>query len=539
MVQLRKAMALALALTVSSAAPAGAYRTYCEFPFTPTSSSPQVPLLGIDAYIEQNKERWISEDLEPFLRMNCTSAKEGEDLAKKTECAAYLEQMLEKKGFEPKVFVGTSVLEKKVLHHPVETGLLDIRPVVYAQLIVDPSLPTILFDTHYDGRPANDNPKDKWKTNPFEAVRKSVVEDWHTGKINDQRIYARRAVDSVGHILSIIWALEAYRAVHTTLPVNVKMMFEGAEEIGSPGMEQFIAKYRDMLQADLAVIADLWTNRPGIPIIEGYLRGGIKGELCVETAVKEGHSGGGSYLPNASGMLASIMTRIVDPITKKVNLPVYQRSFQRPSTADIRSVEQLYPHWNAAERAQTFGAKALVGNPHLHPAVQTILYPSWDWEMFDSGESGREGVIPSHACVGFLVRLGTGQDYQAIFNDLENMLKNQKAFPEGRFATLSAKLFTGFPAFHANLDNNKYTPKIKEALQSAFGTKEFEMDLNGAGEPIASYLHNKLQIPVFLTGYGHPNDNPHATNEGILVEYGLLVGVRATIYMMENIHNMK
>ncbi|MBI2147376.1 M20/M25/M40 family metallo-hydrolase [Candidatus Woesearchaeota archaeon] len=528
-----KAIAVALALFASSQSPAYPHY-YCELPSS-HASSPK-PSETIDDYIAKNKERWITEDFMPFLRMDCTSSKSGEDLAKKTECASYLEKLLVRKGFEPNVFVRQDAPRQNMLLHPVQADLKDVRPVVYAEVMRDASLPTILFDSHYDGRPVNDNAKDPWVTNPFEPVRKKVEEEWHSGKIQDERIYARRAVDSAGHVMGIIWALEAYLHVHHQLPANVKIMVEGAEEIGSPGMDSFAKQYKHMLRADLVVIDDLWTNRPGIPIIEERLRGGMKGKLCVETAAKEGHSGSGSYLPNALGILSSTMNRVVNPMTKEVDLPSYA-FFPKPTPEEVGYVKKLYPVWNVEERTRAYGAKALVGG--AHPAAQTVLYPSWDWETIPAGENGQEGVIPSTACVSFSVRLVPGQDPSAIFHDLEKKLQQ---LPESRYAAVTARLIASYPAFQASLDN-KYTPTIRMALQQAFGTSGLEhgleIDWNGAGEPIASYLQSTLGAPVFLTGYGHPNDNPHATNEGMLVDHGLLVGVRANVNIITNIGKEK
>ncbi len=269
----------------------------------PETKAPKTRLTRetLEEYIEQNKERWLSEDYEPFLRMDCTSTKVGEDLVQKTACASYLEQLLLRKGFTPRVFIGKDTPQKEMLSNPVETGLDAIRPVVYFEIISDPSLPMELLSTHYDRRPENENPDDRWRTDWLKPVRKEVTEEFGGREIKDTRIYARGADDSVGHIMSIIWALETYQKVSGSLPINVKVMFEGAEEIGSPGMDAFIEKYKNVLQADLVIIEDAPTTRSGIPSIYTRLRGTLDGKICVKTSQKEGHSGGGSFIPNADG----------------------------------------------------------------------------------------------------------------------------------------------------------------------------------------------------------------------------------------------
>ncbi len=503
---------------------------------------------SIDDYIAQNKERWLTEDLLPFLRLDCTSSKQDEKYGNKVKCASYLEQLLAKKSFHPRVYLpgrripggeeyNESLLSEEAkakraaeqnIKLSIYTGIENIRPVVYAMRIIDPTKPTILFGSHYDRRPVNDNPSDPWVTNPFEPVRKKVIEDWNNGKIEDERIYARGAVDAAGHILSTIWALEAYEAVHGALPLNVKLLFEGAEEIGSPGMDVFVEEYKDILKADLVVINDIWTNRPGIPLITERLRGSLNGKLCVQTAEKEGHSGSGSYLPNAVGVLPRVMGRIEDPITKEVHLKSWKRA-RKPSAEEIRYVNSLFPDWSVEERKEKYGALALVGDSSYSPAVRTILLPSWDWEQLPTEPS--EGVIPSRACVAFKCRLVPGQDPKAIFSELEKRLQKM---PEARYALLEAEYMGSYPAFTANLDN-PYTALIQNALKKAFGTDEIERDWNGAGEPIASYFQSILKISTFLTGWGHPGDNAHATNEGVLVEYGLMLGVRGNVLVMEEI----
>lgn len=493
-------------------------------------ASPSGTSETIDDYIQQNKERWLTEDYIPFLRVDLTSAKQGEDLTKKTQGAAYLEELLLHKGFSPKVFIGTDTPGKERLHHLVETGLPTIRPIVYFEMISDSSLPTVVFDTHYDGRPVNDNPKDSWKTNPFEPVRKKVTEEWNNGTIQDERIYARRACDSAGHVMSIIWALEAYQKVYGKLPVNVKIMFEGAEEIGSPGMDKFVEKYKDLLQADLVVIDDSWTNKPGIPIITERLRGSLSGEIYVQTAVKEGHSGSGSYLPNALGFLARIMDRLADPITKKVALSSYTDTIPWPTPAEVDYVDKLQSSWTEEERKAAYGAKALVGDSRYSATVRTILLPSWDWEKVSEGKVN-EGVIASQAGISFKTRLAHGQQPQAIFAELERWLQQQ---PEAQYATITAKMTSGYPAFRANLDN-KYTTIIRGILQSEFGSKECEIDWSGAGEPIASYFQSILGIPVFHIGFGDPKCKAHGTNESMLVNYGLLLGIRVNARIMNGL----
>ena len=487
--------------------------------------------MNLENYIERNKERWLTEEYLPFLRMDCTSANEGEKLTQKVEAAAFLEQLLLQKGFSPCVFIGKDTPSKELLRHPIETGLPTIRPIVYMEIMSDPSLPWLLWDSHYDRRPINDNPNDPWLTHPFDPVRKKVVEEWNNGKIQDERIYARGAVDSVGHVMGIIWALEAYQNVHGKLPVNVKVMFEGAEEIGSPGMDAFVEKYQEQLRADLVVIDDNWTNRPGIPIITERLRGSLSGEISVQTASKEGHSGSGSYLPNALGLLAGIMNRLADPITKKVALSSYMDSIRQPSQQEIEYVNKLHPSETEEEQKKHYGAKALVGDSAYSPAVRTILLPSWDWEKLPERGEVHEGVIVSQAGISFKTRLVPGQDPQIIFSELEQWLQQQ---PEAKYATISSKIGGNYPAFSANL-NSRYTPLMIKALQQTFQTNEVEIDWNGAGEPIASYFQSRLKVPVYLVGWGGPYCNAHATNENMLVNHGLLLGVRGNCQIMEEI----
>ena len=213
------------------------------------------------------------------------------------------------------------------------------------------------------------------------------------------------------------------------------------------------------------------------------------------------------------------MGRIEDPITKEVFLKSWKRR-RRPTIEEIAYVNTLFSSWTEEERRQKYGAAALVGDVSYSPAVRTILLPSWDWELMETKSS--EGVIPSRSCIGFKARLVPGQNPQAIFRELEQKLS---IIPEARYAQIEAYFMGSYPAFKADFDN-PYTPLVEEALRETFGADEVQRDWSGAGEPIASYFQSRLGVPVLHTGYGHPNDRAHATNEGILVEHGLLLSVR-------------
>ncbi len=479
----------------------------------------------LEDYIASHQEQWLREDFEPFLRMECTSAKEDEDLAKKTECAAYLERLLRGKGYPVRVYVGKNTPKKELLKNPIETELDRIRPVIYFEIILDPSLPTILFGTHYDRRPENNNPNDTWKTHWLEAVRKKVTETFGNKTIHDTRIYARGSDDSIGHIMSIVWSLDAYKALYGKLPVNVKVMFEGAEEIGSPGMDKFVEKYRDLLKADIVLIEDSPTNKAGIPLICQRLRGTLDGKLCVQTAVKESHSGGGSYIPNAEGVLAAVMTQIENPLTKEVALDAWN-NYQKPTPEEIGYVSKLRPDLTEKKVKEKYGVLATVGQGEL--AELTILKPSWDWQPVT--QQGKEGVIPSQVCKVFMARLVPGQEPKEIFSELEEKVKH---LPEAEYAKITVAYISDSPAFVMSKES-RYYPTVREAVKRAFGATELEYVWDGAGEPIASYFQAQ-GFPVILTGWGSPDDNPHATNESMLVEHGLMLGVRGNVDIMESV----
>jgi len=493
-------------------------------PTSETKASETRPTL--EEYIKQNKERWLVGDYEPFLRMDCTSTKVGEDLAQKTICASYLEQLLLRKGFTPRVFIGKDTPQKEMLSNPVETGLDSIRPVVYFEIITDPSLSTSLLGTHYDRRPKNDNLDDPWKTPWLEPVRKEVTEEFGGREIKDTRIYVRGADDSVGHIMSIIWALEAYQKVSGSLPVNVKVMFEGAEEIGSPGMDTFIEKYKKLLKADLVIVEDAPTTRSGIPAIYTRLRGTLDGEICVKTSEAEGHSGGGSFIPNAEGVLAKVMGRIEDPLTKEVFLQAYKQ-FKEPTLEEKEYVKSIRPDLSREEVKDKYGLMKILGSGH--PAVTTILYPSWDWQA--TPQENKEGIIPSRACKVFMARLVPGQNPQKIFSELEEKIKH---FPEAKYAQISVTYISGSPAVAASLgQKSHYYLTLEKTLKQAFAATELDLVWDGAGEPIYSFFQ-KNGFPVALIALGNDKDNPHGTNESMLVNYGLLLGVRWNFLMISS-----
>ncbi len=221
------------------------------------------------------------------------------------------------------------------------------------------------------------------------------------------------------------------------------------------------------------------------------------------------------------------MGRIEDPLTKEVFLRTYQQ-FKKPTLEEKEYVRHIRPDLSREKVKEKYGLNGILGSEH--PAVTTILYPSWDWQA--TPQEIKEGIIPSLACKIFMARLVPGQDPQAIISELEEKVKH---FPEAKYAQISVTYISGSPAVAAALDpKSPYYVTLERTLKQAFGATELDTVWDGAGEPIYGFFQ-KNWFRVALIALGNDKDNPHGTNESMLVNYGLLLGVRWNVSMISSL----
>ncbi len=364
------------------------------------------------------------------------------------------------------------------------------HPIVYAERRVDPAAPTALVYGHYDVQPPD--PLELWETPPFEPT------------VRDRRVYARGASDDKGQVMIHLAAVED---LGEGLPVNLKFVIEGEEEVGSVHLFDFVREQRARLAADAVVVSDTAMFAKGLPTLTYGLRGLAYLEVFVEGAASDLHSGvHGGAAPNAA-LAAARLAAALKTEEGWVRIPgFYDRV--RPLEPAERAEWQRLPFDEEAYR-RMLGAERLEGEPGYGVLERRWARPTLDVNGFVSGWTGpgSKTVIPARASFKFSMRLVPDQDPDEIAALAEAYL--QRAAPEGY--RVRVEVHQGARPVLVPRD----APPVRaaaRALKAAFG-RDPVFVREGGSIPIVTAFAEELGAPVVLMGFGLPDDNLHAPNE--------------------------
>ncbi len=389
------------------------------------------------------------------------------------------------------------------------------RPNVLASLDVGDDVPTLLIYGHYDVQPPD--PLERWDTRPFEPV------------VRDGAIYARGADDDKGQLYAHLMAIEALTRAGGGVPVNLRILLEGEEEIGSPNIEPFLAEHADELSADAAVISDSEFFAEGLPSITYSLRGLSYVEVTFRGPSVDIHSGlNGGAVTNPVNALARLVAGMHDS-NGRVTLPGFYDDVLDLTDAERTQWEAL--PFDEAEYAQSLGVKALGGGESDFSVLERRwARPTLDANGIVGGYTGfgSKTIIPAEASAKISMRLVANQDPDKIVEGFRQYVADNT--PPGIRAEV--QLNAGArpvmvppqsPAMEAG----------KAAMAEAFGN-EAAMTRCGASVPITELFQRLLGLDVVLMGFGLPGDNLHSPNEHYRLEqfYG---GAVASAAMMCNI----
>lgn len=371
----------------------------------------------------------------------------------------------------------------------------DGHPVVYGEwLEAGPDQPTILVYAHYDVQPVD--PLDLWETPPFEPT------------IRDGKLYARGAVDDKSGVWGNLKIFESMFAAHGKLPFNVKILFEGEEESGSPNMLPFVAGNKELLKADLLVLCDGGFD-PKQPKIGAGGRGIVGAQVTITGPDHDLHSGMyGGVVHNPLHLVGKIVGSFHDD-TGRIQLPGYYDRVRQLSASELSSMKEVWdiigPEYKAGSGAQKFWGETLASFPERVTALPT-LEVNGIWGGYQG--PGVKTVIPSKAGFKVTMRLVDNQDP----NEIAQMFKS---YVEGMAPdTLQVEvkiLTTGWPF------TGLYDGPIIEALQTAFETtagKRALLERSGGSIPIAGMFQRELGLPMTNLGLGS-GENIHSPNEYI------------------------
>ncbi|WP_310394994.1 dipeptidase [Hymenobacter sp.] len=367
------------------------------------------------------------------------------------------------------------------------------HPVVYAEKRVHPARPTLLIYGHYDVQPVA--PAAAWTVPPF------------GGLVRGPRLYGRGASDDKGQFFTHLKALEILLQTGRPLPLNVKVLLEGEEEIGSPHLGAFIREHRDRLRADWAVLSDTNLLSAAQPALTYGLRGSLSAELEVHGPAAELHSGifGGAVL-NPLQALCELLAGLHDR-HGRVALPGFYDAVRPAAPA-----ERAYLRRHGPPDAQLL-REAQVGQGWGEAGYslyeRTTLRPSLSITGLGGGYQGAgiKSVIPPRAAAKLSFRLAPGQDPHAVERQLRQYLARRTP-PQVR-ATLTAQL-------HARPYTVAPTHPVMRAAGRAYATgfgRRPVLQRSGGTIPVVTLFEEELGIPTVLMGFGLPDDRKHGPDE--------------------------
>jgi len=368
------------------------------------------------------------------------------------------------------------------------------NPLVYAEWLGAPGKPTLLFYGHYDVQPPD--PLDEWKSPPFEPA------------VRGNDIFARGAVDDKGQVMIQIKAIEGYLKATGKLPVNVKFLLEGEEETGGEHIEEYVKTRPPRLKADAAVVCDTEMFAPELPTICVGLRGLVYGELVVEGASHDLHSGVyGGAAPNPMQAIAEIICALKDR-DGRIQIPGFYDRVTPPAEKE-RAAWASLPFDERDYLEKEIGARALVGEPGVPLFERVWARPTFEVHGIRGGFTGEgaKTVIPARALAKISLRLVADQRPDEAVAQLTAAI--QAATPRGvraQFNLLSA----GAPSL-TNPDN-EFIRAGADAMRQIFG-KDTVYIRSGGSIPIVGVFDRYLGIPSVMMGFGLPDDNLHAPNE--------------------------
>jgi acetylornithine deacetylase/succinyl-diaminopimelate desuccinylase-like protein len=442
------------------------------------------------AFGESNKDRYLSE-LKEFLAIPSVSSQSNHD-ADTRRCAEWVANQMRAIGM-----------------NNVQLFETEGHPVVYSEWLGAQGKPTVLFYGHYDVQPVD--PLNLWTSPPFEAT------------VRDGNLYARGAADDKGQVYIHLKAIESYMKNAGSLPLNIKMIIEGEEEVGSAHLDDFVKAHKDLLKADLVLISDSSMFAKGVPSVCYGLRGLAYMEVEVTGPKSDLHSGSfGGSVHNPIQALSEMIASLHDK-----NGKVAVRGFYddvRPLTKAERAAFKKLP-WNDKKYAKDLGVKQLYGEKGFTTLERLWARPTLECNGIWGGYTGEgaKTVLPSKAFAKISMRLVPDQTSEKTARLFEQHMK--RIAPK----TVDIKVRTlhgGEPAI-TPIDSPGVQAAVA-ALEKGFGKKPL-YQREGGSIPIVVQFKKILGLDTVLLGFGLPDENAHAPDEFINLD-NFFGGIRTSIH---------
>lgn len=428
--------------------------------------------------VNDSREQSVTE-LFDFLRIPSVSA----DSAFQPEmqrCATFVREAMERAGLKSEIIPTAG------------------HPIVYGERIEGSDRPTVLIYGHYDVQPPD--PLEEWTTPPFEP------------QARDGKIYARGATDDKGQLFTHIKSIEAWTKSVDRLPVNIRFLVEGEEEVGSDNLDRFLEENRERLKSDVAVISDTSQYGDGIPAITYGLRGIVAAEVKLTGPSKDLHSGifGGS-IANPANAITTLCGALVSD-TGQVQIPGFYDDIL-PVTDEERAQFAELP-FSMDSFLQDTGSSDVFGEEGWSTIERRWIRPSCDINGIVGGYTGEgpKTIVPSWAMAKITCRLVPGQQPEAILDSLEHFLRER--CPAG--LSFEFRRFHGCPAFVFD-PTSKWLTAASGAIEAAFGNAPVYIR-EGGSIPVVMSFKQILDIDTLLLGWGRNSDNLHSPDEHLHLE---------------------
>jgi len=426
-------------------------------------------------YIQQRREAFI-EELKAFVRIPSVSTK-SEHKGDVQKAAEWVAAEMQRIGLEHVQILPTGG-----------------HPVVYADWLHAPGKPTALIYGHYDVQPPE--PLDLWITGPFDPT------------VRNGELYGRGSVDDKGQVFMHLKALEAHLKTSGRLPVNVKLLIEGEEEIGSPNLDPFILKHLALLKADVVVISDTAMIAKGVPGITHGLRGLIYFQVDVEGTNSDLHSGsfGGSVI-NPAFALAQMLASLKDR-NGRITIPGLYDDVRKLPAEERRALARL--PFREKRFQKDIGAPALFGEKGFATLERLWARPTLEINGLYSGfiGEGAKTVLPARAMAKVSMRLVPNQDPAKIARLFtRHMTRICPKTVRMKVTEISGR---GMP-WLARTDHPAMQA-LARAIERGFGRKPVYTRTGGT-IPVVATFTRQLKVPCLLLGIGLPDENAHAPNE--------------------------
>jgi acetylornithine deacetylase/succinyl-diaminopimelate desuccinylase-like protein len=435
--------------------------------------------MNLAELIESRRDAHLAE-LCTFLRIPSVSAK-SEHKPDIQRAAQWVAENLRTAGFKTVEIVPTN-----------------LHPLVYAESLEAPGKPTVLFYGHYDVQPAE--PLELWTSPAFEPI------------VRGGNLFGRGTADDKGQVHIHLKAFESLNKINGKIPINVKVLIEGEEEVGSVSLWDYVVKNKQKLMADALIVSDTSMLAKGVPSITYGLRGLNYYQIELTGPARDLHSGVyGGAVPNPVAILCELFAKLHDK-NYRVAVPGFYDSVVEVSKTERKALNAL--PWKKKAFEKAVGAPGYFGEKGYTIVERLWIRPTLELNGIWGGYTGEgaKTVIPSKAYAKFSTRLVPNQDPQKIAKLVEKQVR--ALLPDAvscKFEVLS----TGKPwvaSYQAPIFK-----KAQAALEKGFGRKAVFIR-EGGSIPFVTQMHDTFKVPCVLLGFGLPDENAHAPDEHIALE---------------------